>query len=49
MMIEAIQDVMRGLHGQLGSPLTPDAMFEGRPLRDWLDGLAGEIKGFLKK
>jgi len=47
-MVKAIQDVMRGIHGQLGSPLTPDATFEGRPLRDWVSGLKGEIDGFLK-
>jgi hypothetical protein len=48
-MIDAIQDVMRGIHGQLGSPLTPDATFEGRTLRDWLSGLKAEIDGFVKK
>ena len=48
-MIDAIQDVMRGIHGQLGSPLTPDATFEGRTLKDWLSGLKAEIDGFVKK
>jgi hypothetical protein len=48
LIVGAIREVSRGIQGQLGSALTPEATHDGRTLREWLGALREEIDLFLQ-
>jgi len=45
----AIDSALRGLRGTLvqGATVTPDAVYEGDTIREWLTALRGEIDKYL--
>ena len=47
MLADAIDDVKRGLMGQFGSTISPDAPYEGGTVRQLLQALQTEINTFL--
>jgi hypothetical protein len=47
-LVVAIKDVQRGLNGQLGSTITPEASYDGATVREWLEALRRDIDRFLK-
>jgi hypothetical protein len=44
----AVDDVRRGINGQLGSPITPGAPYKGGTVRELLAALRNDIDQFLK-
>lgn len=48
MLIGAIQEVKRGLKGELGGLITPDALASNGTVREWLESLRNDIELFLK-
>jgi len=44
--IETIQRAFRGTFSA-GATITPDAVYNGKPLREWLEALRSDIDKFL--